>query len=407
MHNTILSSPATPTAESLDALQRCFTHTTLTYKFYWLMALIQKVTVYQETDFPAFELTPLMVSMAWRPIAKHQLGLGPGEAFSRIVRQLRPSMNIPIETSYATVLQSIQSELVRGDSSQLLHSALKQLLVNVPYCFLQPWTGLNREKCIREVNNHNRFDRQCTPYWLTIEHGHLMVHVRQCWVEYLNFHRHDLTSYAMAGLQDFVRKRNPEVQCARFMLNWCIDTDLLMQQVDYWNTVAQRALALGNPLRCIFSQQVIEPDQYRIDHFMPEAFADSERLWSIYPADVSARVSNTGNHFKEMALLMPQLAKSQQQALLLYLQTNAQCPKVVADFEGWKVPLTEIATLPSEQFRTIYERQFQLATSRQFNDVLLPPSASRMACDDSSPASNYHFHAGAQTTIYANQHKKN
>lgn len=358
--------------EALTALGNCFEHVTLSYKFYWMMALIQKVAVEGVTEMPALHLAIDMIGMAWQPVCKHQIGLGYKDGFKRIIEQLRPLLSISVESRPFEVTLAIRQRLERPDSSAEMKRILKQLLVNVPYCYLQPWTDLNREECIAAIiQSNNIFRAKCTPYMLTYKQEkkskELWVHVHPAWVAFIRENTAQLYGFALAGLQDYVSSRNPEVQSVQYMLDWRIQSEVHEHQLFFWNQAIQGATQGGSPLHCLFTQRDLLPDCYRLDHYMPPQFAEAERLWSIFPADLKAPVSSTGNHYQDIPSLLPRLAGAQQASLKHFLQMGGSVDFLAADYGDWGMPVDRLATISVPEFTMMLRSHFSSATSHALN----------------------------------------
>lgn len=63
-----------------EALEHCFDHTTQSYKFYWMMSILECVAN-QRYSINIMELSARMASMAWYPILKHSVGFGKTDSF--------------------------------------------------------------------------------------------------------------------------------------------------------------------------------------------------------------------------------------------------------------------------------------------------------------------------------------
>lgn len=379
------------TTDALESLGNCFSRVTLSYKFYWMMALIHKVAVECVSDMPAMDLAIQMVGMAWQPICKHQLGLGHKDGFKTIIDQLKAILAIPAEASPFDVVYAIQSRMSRTDSEPEMKHWLNQLLVNVPYCYLQPWTGLNRESCIDAIRQkHNVFNANCTPYSLEYrsvgKKSELWVHVHPSWATLIRNNAHQLYSFAMAGLQDYVSTRNPEIQSVDYMLDWRVQSEVHQRQLYFWNQAIKGGLQ-QDQLQCIFTNNELKPNCYRIDHYLPAQFADAEKLWSIYPADLKAIVSKTGNHYQELGKLLPRLAQSQQLALSNFLKAGGSVDFLAADFGNWDTTIQQLISLSPAEYSVMLCSRFSAATASTFNRYtgFRPITTIK---DDSKPTTN-------------------
>nr|WP_278003649.1 HNH endonuclease domain-containing protein [Nodosilinea sp. TSF1-S3] len=65
--------------------------------------------------------------------------------------------------------------------------------------------------------------------------------------------------------------------------------DSLSKQTDYWKLVLR-----SQPLRYIYSQQVIDPNRFSLDHYLPWSFVAHDQLWNLVPTlpEVNSAKSN-------------------------------------------------------------------------------------------------------------------
>lgn len=361
------------TEKSLDSLANCFLHVTLSYKFYWLMALIKKVAVEGVTEMPAKSLAMEMVGMAWQPVRKHQVGLGKNDGFKAIIDKLGERVQIGPETSPFEVVCSIQEHLGSNqENPQEIVRLLERLITNVPYCFLQPWTKLNREDCIAAIKqNINIFDQNCTPYVLEYRtegrKRELWVRVNPSWATLISNNSYQLFDFAMGGLYTYVSKYNSEIQAIDYMLDWRVRSEEKQRQLFFWDNAIRGGMEYANPLCCLFKNVELKPHVYRLDHYLPTQFRESEMLWSIYPADLRADVSHTGNHYQQLGIYMKSLAYYQQMALSNFLKAGGSEDFLSRDYGDWSMGVRQLAEIPAGDFACQLMARFSAATSNTVN----------------------------------------
>ena len=76
-----------PKSETLStsAMNRVFDSTTATYKFYWLLSLLDMHVKEQKEMMLALDVASRMVAYAWYPIEYFKLSFGKGDSMSQII----------------------------------------------------------------------------------------------------------------------------------------------------------------------------------------------------------------------------------------------------------------------------------------------------------------------------------
>ena len=70
---------------STSAMNRVFDTTTATYKFYWLLALLDMHVKEQMDEMLALDVAARMVAYAWYPTQYFRLSFGKGDSMSKII----------------------------------------------------------------------------------------------------------------------------------------------------------------------------------------------------------------------------------------------------------------------------------------------------------------------------------
>lgn len=387
-----------------QALEHCFDHTTQSYKFYWLMAILECVAN-QRYHINILDLSVRMASMAWYPILKHSVGFGKADSFRPKLSYLQEQVGIPVETTYFDLLPRLSRSMSQDATSSIVRPVLRQFITDVPYCFLSPWcTHKNSGEFIKgEFRRRGEVYIQGAPYSIKRDvGGEIYIHVNTDWVNYINSEYWKLNEMAMSGLRAFVTRRNKDLCLPQFMLEWRQDPAVVRQQVEYWNVAISSAMASGNPLRCLFSHQDLKVDAYRLDHYLPFGDAVSDRVWSIFPANLSAQVSLDGYRDYCSLSQFAELAHGQQLALRAYLMAGGSEGLANVEFDAWKTPVSELIRMSPESFARAYEACLSGASFQHSTRSFLNPLSSACAADDFARD----FHLGNGATYIEHQYNK-
>ena len=385
----------------LTALDKCFGATTQSYKYYWLMAMVQHVCTTGEAEFPAITLVYRMVGMAWMPICKFGVRLAEGDGLGRCIAQaLQFDDLFGCEESVSSVVAKLQQATASPEQGRQLERQLLALLDNVPYCFLSPWLAVSGDKIRSQYRQQGLVGHEQAPYALSRgDDGQLWVRVSPQWQQLLTANAQLVMDYAMGALQQWAQKKNPQLQIPSFKLDWRIHAEVLQRQIFYWDTVLTEAQRAGSPMRCLFDHNVLGINDYRIDHYMPSTFPDANKLWSTYPASLQSRPSPTGNHHNIAGRLLPQLAAAHQTALRLYAAAKQPTDALQADFADWNIPLLQLVSLSDDAFLRLYSSRFLRSENRQMDHM---NGYAQTVADDSmlGQGTKLAFQSGSSNNIY-------
>ncbi len=241
---------------------------------------------------------------------------------------------------------------------------------NVPYRFLRPWidTNDNPEMMARSQT----FENGCL-YKLEKKEGMLWVEINPAWTTYLKENYDILSAFAYWGLANFLQVRNPNVPSIPTKLIKQEERSPLTEQRKYWNfdilsafaywglanflqvrnpnvpsiptklikqeerspLTEQRkywnfAMNKGLEVKCLYTDVLLEPGHYALDHFMPWSFVSHDLLWNLMPADASVN-SSKGNKLPDLDTYLRGLAKNHQSAINIHLAAG-RSPKLLEDY---------------------------------------------------------------------------
>lgn len=146
-----------PLHESLTTreLGEALASTTATYKFYWLLALLNRFVRKGESRISVKDLTIGMVVHAWYTVNYFKHSFGRWDSLYEVVRELQSILKIPMDSSKIDDFDLIRYESSKADVS----ASLKKLAVHVPYRFLSPWIRYISDKDV--IARSLQFENQC------------------------------------------------------------------------------------------------------------------------------------------------------------------------------------------------------------------------------------------------------
>ena len=121
---------------STNAMNRVFDTTTATYKFYWLLALLDMHVKEQKDEMLALDVADRMVAYAWYPTQYFRLSFGKGDSMSKIIPDMAQLTGITVDDRLEDKNEAISNAI---SEDREVKKKVKILLNNVPFRFQKPW----------------------------------------------------------------------------------------------------------------------------------------------------------------------------------------------------------------------------------------------------------------------------
>ena len=328
-----------------NRLGKIFSNTVATYKFFWFVSIMQIHAKAENQRISVWDVVIRMVANAWYPIHYFRLSFGKSDSLFDIVMELQAITRIPIDANADTIIAGIKDRL----DDKRVKNLLNTLTLNVPYRFLSPWV---RYTCDDDVIARSQQRENNCLYSLYKNGSEFYIELNPVWNKYLHIHYNILIDFAYWNLTQFLQIRNPNVPA---IPNKLIRPDVrnsLTKQHDYWDMVME----IGGPVHCIYTDRLLHPKDYDLDHFIPWSFVSHDLLWNLIPSDGSIN-SSKNNKLPALDFYLPKLAEMQHHALLTVINAG-KSPKLLEDYVSLGYTAKELSEMSNERFREIYERTF-------------------------------------------------
>jgi len=275
-------------------LAATFGNTSATYKFYWLLAIIESV----ENDLSVIskkELFAKMISSAWYTVTYFHVSFGKQDVIQNAVQEILSIENLTIDIKK----HDLQEILIRSENLETI-KLLNHFNKNVPHWFLSPWfkkspaeTDGNYKK--RIYHESSQFNNDAL-YGLHDSH----IELNPRWKTYLQTNARILKDFCLWNLALFLQTRNPNVpDIPGKLFQPPFRGALQNQRKNYWDIIFKE---LGS-VECIFTNNRLTLDKYALDHFIPHAFVSHNLIWNLIPIDVnfnafkSDKLPSVAQHF--------------------------------------------------------------------------------------------------------------
>lgn len=185
--------------DDVRKLSQVFDNTSATYKFFWLLGLLDVVNcgrAHQPITFN--EMVARMLGKAWNALTISHFSFGKCDALLENIFLL--VRKTPL--NYVSLEERVVCYMLKNPNDSLVKDIVKRLTHNVPYRFLYPWIGFCSNP--QAVVLSNEEERRCI---YSIEKDRIKIN--PIWIRYLQAHSHILEGFAIHNLNCFLAKRNP------------------------------------------------------------------------------------------------------------------------------------------------------------------------------------------------------
>ena len=267
------------------------------YKFYWLEAIVNLISEgVTETTFN--EIIDEMICSAWYSVREfhiHLSGLGEGgsvrDGLERAILRLSELSDLPANASKT----EIKNEILRHNAE--LCQAKEQLTHMVPYRALAgffanageivPWDSIRRMTAYIE-----RFNSEFTVLPYTFGASRKLdkeVRFHPEWMRMIQDHTVSILGWIQYEKVKWLQNNNPEVPGLVYKL---APMDEKMRRLGKVRKLWEGVLECCE-IRDIFTNELVQPKRYDIDHFIPWSFVMNDELWNLMPMDSSLNSSKS------------------------------------------------------------------------------------------------------------------
>lgn len=256
----------------IHLLAACFNNTSATYKFYWLLSIIEEVEN-GKTEILKHDLFAGMVSLPWYTVNYFHVSFGVQDQIQRAIRLIAETELIAVQEKRKRIKEHLSSS-----TNLVTAKALNYFDGEVPHRFLSPWFATSKGNKREVYLRSQAFENDCL-YALTDQ----KIIVNPRWVNYLRQNSGILKSFCWWNLSLYLQKHNPSVPDIAGKLIQPIQRKQLSKQRLFWNRVINEVGSID----CIYTGKKLSVGNYAVEHFVPYAFVSHDLIWNLIPADRS------------------------------------------------------------------------------------------------------------------------
>lgn len=334
-----------PTSNNLpiNLLSACFNKTTATYKFYWLLAILQSLENGTST-ISKVELFSRMIANSWYTVNYFNISFGKQDLIQKAILLINQSENIPINEKKEVVFERIYTS-----TNPITFNTLWHFNKNVPHWFLSPWFPKNKAETdrIRKKRIYNESEKFTNKCLYALYEDCLIINDN--WIQYLISNAKFLKDFCYWNLALFLQSKNPNVpDIPSKLIKPASRNSLTKQKTQFWDIAIEE---LGS-FQCIYTGKNLTINNYAVEHFIPYSFVSHDLIWNLIPADPSFN-SSKGSR-------LPQLRR--------YFKPFYEVQKTAFEIVKKKKPKSKIL----QDYLTIYdEHDFEL-TENGFKKIIQP-----------------------------------
>jgi hypothetical protein len=256
---------------STELLASCFNSTSATYKYYWLLAILEEVEQ-NATKIYKHRLFTKMVTNAWYTVNYFKLSFGNQDVIHKAVENIKDFEQLTIDEKRETLNTKIENSLNLNTRKEINHFDK-----NVPHWFLSPWFNHSSKSEIYE--NSQQFENNCLYALYKKE-----IIINPDCINYLQTNAKLIKDFCYWNLAIFLQTRNPNVpDIPNKLIKPAVRNSLTEQRNKYWKNVFQEE----HYVNCIFTNTKLyyEENNYALDHFVPHAFVSHDLIWNLIPIE--------------------------------------------------------------------------------------------------------------------------
>ena len=273
----------------INELAQVFRHRVSSYKFYWLLAIIEDLEINCEEEIPKQRLVDRMLKNVWYPLDYFKLSFGFSDNFNKIADFVNSYTQIDHSPGAPDLFSQLRNKLDEPELKEF-YKRIDDLKRFVPYRLISPFFNdklqgmkdYKKNDWIKE-NAEKHFSTRKPFYYIKKET--IVLHPK--WVTYFLRNLEIIKSFIFWHLLQFVQKQNPNVIGLSQKLfkpgsrNFAIANK-------FW----KHYLKLKGSVQCIYSGKNISGN-YDIDHFIPWRYAVHDQLWNLVPARPEVNASKS------------------------------------------------------------------------------------------------------------------
>ncbi len=268
---------------NISAFSGMFHDVKNSYKFYFFLGIMENLKTNGFNNTISYDdLRIKMLTLSWYPYQTFHLSFGGQDQLTKNLNQID---NITMNNFIPNEIE-IRNKIINNGLGC-------DLLKYVPFRLIRPFfkdklRGLKDgviNGLIAEYAN-DLFEIEKPFYKISKENQNIIIH--NDWLLYLKLNYGIIKDWILWNLLAYMQKQNPNVPNLSVKLLPPQERTPLTSQRNFWNKILKE-----NEIRCIFSNKLINPNDFALDHYLPWSFVGHDRLWNLIPINRNVNSSKS------------------------------------------------------------------------------------------------------------------
>ncbi len=248
-----------------------------------------------------------MIALAWYPVLEYKLTFGKQDQLYILVTKIYEEKNEELRKIYKLKnAKAINKEYLLDflfnmlkEKNPVLLEAINGISRYVPYRFLSPfYKKLLHGKRDYEKNEliYNQLKKDPSIVYKIIKNRNkiIQIDINEEWFSYFYLNQKIIESWIIYHLVNFLQSKNPNIPAIIYKI-FPPQTRKLESAKEYWKKIIKISLDYKNPLKDIYTNNILLLGDLSIDHFLPWNFVMHDQLWNLIPTFKNVNSSKSDN----------------------------------------------------------------------------------------------------------------
>jgi len=285
--------------------------TNTSYKFLLFYSLIKILkTDPGITEITYKQLLKNILKFAWFPCFQFALKFREQDRIKLVLEQLTKGVNLDLKIKQPNnkIIKKIEEEIDALLSIRENYVVVESLLLRYvsdrlmrpfyPSLKNAPESGENSilKKKIEILRNKEEFIKN-KPIYFNFEKDKKII-LDKDWRDYIILHYDFLELWVISEWENYMKLYNPSVENLRFKLKIPeISREALTKSRNFWEKIIN-----NEKIKCIFSKQILNKNNYHIDHYICWNFLAHDNEWNLLPILSSENLDKSNKIPKQIFL---------------------------------------------------------------------------------------------------------
>lgn len=288
------------TSLDVKSFGKMLSKTQLSHKYYFFPAIVNAVIEGKKEIFFS-EVAERMISEAWYSVIEHHIHLGsykdkkPNDWIEQSVCYINDQLQVESDAKSDILIKKIRGLQARGDN----HITVCEEMITryAPYRLLSPFLHADEadfqveERILSKIFEANM--KSELPYIIEKTADDILgkkILFNAEWSKFIKDNGTEILGWINNERLTYLQKRNPQMPGLVFKMR-PIKRDRNLETVrTLWKILLNMD---GVTVRDIFTGDIIDIDDFQIDHFVPWSYVACDELWNLSPIKSSINLSKS------------------------------------------------------------------------------------------------------------------